>query len=378
MDAVPGMRQLASIEGVPCVTLYLNTRLGDPVERERARQFVHRRVERALRAAENGRLDAREDLGRVRDEALRRVELPAGGAPAAVAIFSCVPRDVFRVIELEVPVEDQLVVADAPALKQLAALSDEYERTLLVLVSAEDARIFEILLGRVAVQESVTGQEVNQHRAPRTSPGWQQLHYQRQVRERIEKHLREVVSRVVALHDRDRPPRLVVGGAQPTIDRFLHELPDRLRTKVIDVVALPPQAPLTSVIYTAMEATRDEMRARELDGVRQTVDLALAGGPAALGLDEVLDAARQQRLMTLYLDPDFRASGVRCEDCGALARARADGLAAGCLWCDGRAQPVELAEALVRQAILLDGEVDFVPRNPLLERFEGIGAKLRW
>lgn len=378
MESLTELRQLASIEGVPCVSLYLNTRLKEPVERERARQFVHRRVERALRAAENGRIDARDDLERVRAEAMRRVELPENGAPPAVAIFSCAPRGLFRVVELDVPVEDQLVVASAPALKQLAALSDEYERTLLVLVSAEDARIYEILMGRVAVQEAVEGQEVNQHRAPRTSPGWQQLHYQRQVRERIEKHLREVVSRVVALYDRDRPPRLVVGGAQPTIDRFLHELPDRLRTKVIDVVALAPQAPLTEVVHAALEATRTESRNRESDGVRQTVDLALAGGPAALGLDEVLDAARQQRLMTLYLDPDFRAAGVRCDDCGSLARARADGLTDGCFWCSGRAQPVELAEALVRQAIVQDGEVDFVPRNGMLQRFEGIGAKLRW
>ena len=374
MESLPELRRLAGIEGAPCVTLYLNTRLKEPMARERARQFVHRRIERAMRAAAGE--ETSRDLERVMAEAIRRVDAPENGAPASVAIFACAARDLFRVIELDVPVEDQLIVSDAPALMQLAALSDEYERTLFVSVSAEDARIYEIVLGRISSAERVEGDEVNTRRAPRTSPGWTQLHYQRQVREQIERHLREVAARMTELFDRDRSPRLVVGGVQPTIDRFLHELPDRLRTRVVDVVALPPDAPLTDAVHAAMASTREQERAREVEGVRQTVDLALADGPAALGVDEVLDAVRQKRIMTLFLDPDFRRLGIRCEECGALDKGTPT--IESCAWCGGRATPVELAEALVRQAIRLDGEVDFVPHSPQLERFDGVAAKLRW
>src|SRR5688500_15277912 len=133
MESLPELRRLARIEGAPCVTLYLNTRLKDADARERARLFVRKRIDRALLAGFDG--DAREDLARVRAEAARRVESPEDGAPAAIAVFSCAARAVFRVVELDVPVEDQLVVGSAPALKQLASLCEEYERTLLVLVS---------------------------------------------------------------------------------------------------------------------------------------------------------------------------------------------------------------------------------------------------
>lgn len=381
MDPLPELDQLAAIEGTPCVTLYLNTRLKEATARERAKQFVRRRIERALRAgAGNG---TRLDLERVRDEAERRVATPENGAPASIAVFSCAARDVFRVIELAVPVEDQLVVGDAPALKQLASLSGDYERTLLVLVSAEDARIYELLLGRVASSQDVEGGDINTKRAPRLSPGWMQLHYQRQVREQIERHLREVAARTTVLYDRDRAPRLIVGGAQPTIDRFLHELPQRLRTRVTDVIALSPNAPLTDVIHAAMEATRNEDLARETEGVQQAVDLALSDGPAALGLDEVLEATQQKRLMTVFLDPLFRRDGRRCESCGSLAvHKAASGEPAGeteaCAYCAGRTSVVELGEALVRQAIVQGGEVDFVPHSDLLERFDGVAAKLRW
>lgn len=42
------LRALASVELSPCVTLYLNTRTSDPVERDRVALFVRRRVARAL------------------------------------------------------------------------------------------------------------------------------------------------------------------------------------------------------------------------------------------------------------------------------------------------------------------------------------------
>ena len=363
-----GLSDLAAIEGASCVTLYLNTRLKEPVAREQARAFVRRRIERALRAADDG--DARAGLERVRDEALLRVDQPGEGAPAAIAVFACEARGVFKVIELDVPVEDQLVFGTEPALKQLAGLTGMYERTLLVLVSAEDARIYEILLGRVESIETVAGDEINKNRAPRKSPGWTQLRYQRQVREQIERHLREVAVRLTALFDRDRAPNLVVGGAQPTIDRFLHELPNRLRTRVKDVVSLAPDAPITDVVHAAMEASSGT------DGVQEAIDQALSDGPAALGIDEVLESAQQKRLMTLYLDPLFRLDGWRCRDCGALAR-HDDG-SKTCAFCTGKTFAVELGEALVRQAIVQSAEVELVPRSSLLERFDGVAAKRRW
>lgn len=375
MEPLGVLGDLAAIQGASCVTLYLNTRLKELGAREQARQFVHRRIERALRAARD-EPEIRADLERVRDEALRRVDAPEDGAPAAIAVFACATRNLFRVVELDLPVEDQLVVANEPSLKQLAALSSSYDRTLLALVSAEDARIYELLLGRVESFETVAGGEINTHRAARKSPGWTQLRYQRQVREQIERHLREVAARLTELFDRDHPPQLLVGGVQPTIDRFLHELPDRIRVRVKDVVSLAPGTPIAEVVHAAVATSRADEMARAADGVRETVDLALADGPAALGIDEVLEAAQQKRLMTLYLDPDFRHDGFLCRDCASLAR-RDDG-SGSCAFCAGTTTVVELGEALVRQAILQSGEVEFVPRSSTLGQFEGVAAKLRW
>jgi hypothetical protein len=365
------LRELAAMGGTgPFVSLYMN--LGtDP---ERTHDFVRRRIERARRAVEDRRV--RDDLDRVEQEAMRRAEAGAhvpDSRSSSIAIFARGP-DLLRVIELPVPVDDELVVSDGPALRQLARLSTGFERALVVLVSSDQARIFEVVMGRgVEKSEDVPGAHVNSKRAARTSPGWERLHYQRQVREQIEKHLREVAERATEIVDRDRPDLVVVGGAHPAVDRFLHELPSRIRTRVVNVIALAPDAPLGDVINVALEAMRDQETRRTEDAILSTIDLAMAGGPAALGLDEVLEAARERRLMSLYQLNSFRSPGTRCRDCGAPFREEGT-----CGYCGGACDPVELAEALVRSAIAQDATVEMVPVSGSLERLGGAIAKLRW
>lgn len=371
METLTELRELASLDRSPCVTLYLNTYLKEPNARDRTKAFVERRIERALRLADTPAL--RNDLARVLEEAERRLEM-TNGVSRSIAVFACAAMDVFRVIELPVEVEDQLVIGDAPALWQLARLCDEYERTLLVLVSAEDARIFEIVLGRVDFQESIAGEAINTKRSDKKSPGWIDVRYQRHVREHIDRHLREVAERTTKLVDAHKPHVVLVGGSQPTIDRFLHELPARIRTRVVDVIALPPEAPIASVVQAAMESAKEDERRREVDGVKAAVDTALSGGPAALGLREVLDAARERRLMTVFVDYGFKAQGSRCSQCAALIA----GVPGGCPYCEGTVSATDLSEALVREAISQDGQVDFVPSSELLQRFEGVAALLRW
>lgn len=364
------LRTLAEADGAPCVTLYLNTWTKEITRREQAALFVRRRIERALAVVEEPAL--RRTLARVAEEASRRLE-PGNERPRSIAVFAAPGSGLFRVLELDVEVENELVIAAGPAIRQLARLCAEWERTVLVLVSAENARVFEIVLGRPVERVAISGERIDKHHVEHPSPGSIQMHYQQHVREHIDRHLREVAEKTTALVDRLQPQRVLVGGVQPTVDRFLHELPSRVRTRVIDVVALPPDARLAEIAHRALESMRASELRRVPDVVRETLDLALAGGPAALGLEEVLDAAREGRLMSLVLLDAFRRGGVRCRDCRALAR---DG--DRCEFCGGQVEAVELSEALVRAVVGAGGAVEFAPRDPALERVGGIAARLRW
>jgi hypothetical protein len=368
METLPELRELVEGGREPCVSLYLNVLCKDEPDRERARLFLERRVRRAREAARDPRIAA--SLGKVEEAATARLAPDGGGR--AVAIFAC--ESLFKVIDLDVAVEDELVVGSAPALRQLAMLAGAHPRAVVILVSAEDARIYEVVLGQATVAATIQGEHINQHRSSKRSPGWIDLHYQRHVREHIDRHLREVADRATKLVDARPTDQVVVGGAHPTVDRFLHELPTRLRTRVIDVIALPPDAPLAEIVSSAMASLEEEERRVESDGVKRTIDLALADGPAALGIPEVLEAARERRLMTLYVAYGFRAQGARCRECRALS----DQERGPCAFCSSQLEPVELSEALVRETIAQDGSVELVPRNADLERVGGVAAMLRW
>ena len=57
---------------------------------------------------------------------------------------------------------------------------------------------------------------------------------------------------------------------------------------------------------------------------------------------------------------------------------RADQVADPCAFCFSATEPVDLSEALVRDAISQDGQVERVPKSADLTKFDGVAALLRW
>lgn len=355
METLQQLRALADVRA-PCVTLFLNTRDEAPQARAEARAWLKSRIERALRFAPSPAMAA--DLRRVAAEAEVRTAIDG---PRAVAIFACGEAEVFRVMPLDVPVENELVVGTQPALRQIARHAAGYERIVLALVTPEEARVVEVVMPRDA--------------SAAAADRWQRVRYQRRVLENIDQHLGDVV-RALARHVDDLEPHAVfIGGRQPTLSRFRHELPLRLRVRATDVVGLAADAPLARIVDEILsDMTTDDGDPR-VDGVKRTIATAMADGPAALGLDEVLAGARERRLTTLHLSATFQRRGTRCRECGRLD---ADAAAARCATCGSATAVVDLGEALERAVIAQEGVVDVAPASADLNRFDGVVARLRW
>src|SRR2546428_14130262 len=117
MEATPELRSLADLPSSPCVTLYLNTWTKEPAARERAKQFLERRIGRALRLTEDPVLAA--DLERVRSAASAAL---AGGGPPALPVFAPGP-ETFRVPGLAGPGGGQPVVCRGSSLPPPPRLS---------------------------------------------------------------------------------------------------------------------------------------------------------------------------------------------------------------------------------------------------------------
>jgi hypothetical protein len=97
----------------------------------------------SLDEEQRARLDEEREL--VKEYIQRGFELHGRG----VIVFSCRPRRLWEVFQLQVPVRPLARFAERPAVAPLAAVLDDYERYAVVLVDKDRARLLRVYLGRV-------------------------------------------------------------------------------------------------------------------------------------------------------------------------------------------------------------------------------------
>jgi hypothetical protein len=124
MDDYGRLTELAKIRGTatPVVSVYLNTHWRDEHQRERVRVFLKNEI-REARSHTGGGQRTDEDLDWIREEA--ELIITQGRFPDAqgVALFACRALGLREVVPVRIPFENAFVVAGAPFLRPLAALS---------------------------------------------------------------------------------------------------------------------------------------------------------------------------------------------------------------------------------------------------------------
>src|SRR4051812_43274253 len=140
------IRSLASFKGedAPVTSVYLDVDGGRHVRFQDVVRSAEAMLREALQKHEHPSVAA--DIAKVQ-------ELVRGGVDRSktrgLAVFSCSAHDFWRVVELPVPVRDQVVVNHSPCVRQLEVVVDEYERFGLLLADKQRARVFVYELGEV-------------------------------------------------------------------------------------------------------------------------------------------------------------------------------------------------------------------------------------
>lgn len=97
-------------------------------------------------------------------------------------------------------------------------------------------------------------------------------------------------------------------------------------------------------------------------------------GKGALGVAGLVDAVNQRKVNHLFLSDTADSIGWQCRDCGTIGQ----GVSLGCPLCESAVRTVELAEQFIAAADNEGAHVDFVSGPSLLDRYEGMGALLRY
>jgi peptide chain release factor subunit 1 len=371
------LRRLAELrpEHGKVLSLFLDldpSRFADAAARASAfgslRNDAERLVEQADGLEHQELLALREDLDRVR--AVLDPEAVPADAAAGLAVFACGPAELFEVLRLPEPVDQQVHVADQPFVAPLAAVGTE-ERWGILLVDKRVARILAGAPREVGEVRVIDDETKGAHQ----KGGWSQARYQRSIDEEVSDHLRHVADELFRLHQRRPLDHLLLAGPVEAASEMKRRLHNDLQAILRGRFEIDVQSSTDEEVRQAAREYVEQQRSQVEEEALRAVAEGQGTGRSVVGLDEVLDHLTQQRVQTLLLTPQQEALGtaMRCPTC--------DWLGAGGRACpaDGTAlEQAPAAELAAQRAITQDADVLTLREPEPLEPYGGIAAVLRY
>jgi peptide chain release factor subunit 1 len=290
--------------GHPVLSVYFDldpSRFPTPAERE---------TEFSALLSQAGAHDT--DAERARQALHSHPELVQGAR--GIAIFSCAAADVLEVLALPQPVEPLAVLDTVPWLEPLAAMTTTGDWGVAV-ISRRTARLF-----RGGPEGLVQFAFVQDDLHPRHSQGgWSQARFQRGIEQQVAEHARHTAELLLRAHRRRSFDHLAIVAADelwPVVEASLpRDLQDRVAGVIRSDLERAPAEEIVRAVSPVLEAAEHE---RERALVSRLEDALGTGGPAVVGLDEVLASLREQRVETLLLADQGSLTAGLCTRCGRL------------------------------------------------------------
>ncbi len=327
------------------------------------------RIRRVLRAGGAEEKDEREHFDR--NVRAVREHFDRHGPPSGpLCILACWVLDFFRAIPLPAAVPDGVWVDSSPYIRPLAELQDEYENVAVVVADNRRARIF-LVSSAVAGDEQVVRGNVKNHVK---KGGWSQQRYERRRDKQLLLYAREIVQALRRLDRQEEFRRVVMVGGKEIL-RIVHEnLPRGLQNKVAEK-AVDLGRGDGAVNQDILEVFFEQERASERDLWERIRTEYLRGGLGAVGLEEVLSAARRGRVERVIVHRDFRPEGRRCRACEHLTAEPVE----ACPACGSTSVfAVDAVNEIVEMLKLTGAEADFADEIDTLAQAGHIAALLRY
>lgn len=367
------------------VSVYINADRGpDPNLQAVAIDLRNRFRELQRRVAE----DADSDQSRAVAAALQRLwpqienlASPTASGRSRIA-FAALESDWILRLESAMPLANRVVLDHGPFIHPLLELLDEGRAAGVVVVSAEEARLFEWRAGSLQMLRRMAPEyvEASHERAGHIGGGPDgqfntPMREQRNARERdrMQRFLGQVTGVAAELAGDRGWERILVSAGERWTEPGVASFPQALRDKVFADARVLNGLDDDALATAVTEWAHDQHAERERQLLEQVHDAAGSGG-MALGLSEVAAALNAGRVAHLVYDPKVRYLGTVGAD-GALYGGDEVGP-------DGRPGTPEprLTERLVERALKtgarispIDGAADGQLRDAA-----GIAAMLRW
>ncbi len=292
-----------------------------------------------------------------------------------LALISSSENSLWKEYHLGVPVKNELIVDRTPFTNPLLDILDNYQKYAVLLLNKESARIFIVHLGDIVEYGEVHTPDVP---GKQKKGGWfalSQNHYERHTEFHVGLHLKDVIEKLDSFLGKEYIGKLIIGGSDEAVTTVKGMLRKTVLDRVIGTVKIEMfakpdevQKKIEPIVY------EDEQRKKE-ETVKILIAKAMKNENAVVGVDNVLNALQEQRVMRLLVLKDFKTVGYACAACGYLTSQKVD----ACPYCKGKVESSEsIIETAVEKAVQQGSVVEVVAENGELMNAGGIGAFLRF
>jgi hypothetical protein len=302
--------------GLPVVSLYC--RVDPGASRREVRTRVDSLLDQIRPLANDRDLDhryresARTDIERIKD-ALDSERWP----PGTIAIFSCSGRGLYEEIPLPRRMREQVMVDKTPLARPMLAVLGEYPRSCVLVVNREAAPVWEMYQDEMREVQTVTDPL---RKAGNTGESRPEDRIQDRVDEQAKRHFRRAASVIDQLLRSDGYDILVVGGHEYELEEFFRFLPRELRNRVAGTFSADPIAtPVAEIRSSAEGVMRRYQHEQDQRLVAHVLELAAAGGLAAVGPEDCLWSGSMSAIDMLLLRDGATLVGVVCDESRWLA-----------------------------------------------------------
>jgi len=292
-----------------------------------------------------------------------------------LAILSSQEKNIWKEFHVSVPMKNEVIVDTTPYIKPLLDILDNYQRYAILLVGRDLARLFLVHLGEIEEYAEVHSDDVpGRHK----KGGWFSLSeksFERHIDYHVSMHLKDVVKQLDSFLSGEYVGRLLIGGSEEAVTKVKGMLSHSMAEKVIGTF----QADMTAKSKDIMDKTEPILMAfeekKEEEAVEELLTKALKNEHAVIGIENVLNALQEGRVMKLVMLKDFKLSGKSCDQCGYLNTHDI----ATCPYCKGKMKKVNYIVDLIAQKAVEQGAlVEVVAKNEKLKEAGNIGAFLRF
>jgi peptide chain release factor subunit 1 len=188
-------------------------------------------------------------------------------------------------------------------------------------------------------------------------------------------HLKEVVGKLDSFLSKEFIGRVILGGSDEAVSMVKSVLPKAILDKVIGTVKLEMVAKGPEVLAKVEPIVIEFEKNKGKETVDSLITGAMKNKNAVLGLEDVLHALHQQKVMKLVFLKDLKTSGYSCNSCGSLTVQKVD----TCPYCKGGMEMIDYIVDLAGEKAIGQGAlVEVLADDKKLKEAGSIGAFLRF